>query len=78
MDDSQRTGYRTGVRLPALPRKLVLSTLLASVLLGAGGFVLGRSMGEQGTPASAPLRAAPAAEQADPIVIPERLEIPGG
>lgn len=76
MDDPQRTGYRSRVRLPNVPRALVLSTALASVLVGAGGFVLGQSMGDEGTPSAAPLQAAPTPEQPDPIVIPEPLEVP--
>ncbi|MBJ7469864.1 MAG: hypothetical protein JHD16_01115 [Solirubrobacteraceae bacterium] len=64
------------MRLPSVPRALVISTALLTLALAAGGFVLGRSMGAEGTPAAAPLRAAPALDQRDPIVIPERLEIP--
>jgi hypothetical protein len=76
MDESKRTGYRSGVRLPAVSRTLVVLTVVGSLLLAAGGFVLGRSMGEDGTPAAAPVRAVQVGDQPDPIVIPEPLDVP--
>ncbi len=76
MDAPQRTGYRSSVRFPAVPRVLVLSTLLASVLVGVGGFVLGQSMADDGTPGAAPTKITEPAEQPNPIVIPEPLEVP--
>lgn len=76
MDAPQRTGYRARVRRPAVPRALLLATAGASVLLAAGGYFAGRSLGTERTPVSAPLVEAPAPAAGDPIVIPEPLEIP--
>ena len=77
MDDPQRTGYRAGVRRFALPRRLLFATATVAVALGAAGFVLGRSLGTERTPATAPLTTTPASTAAeDPIVIPEPLDIP--
>lgn len=76
MDDSQRTGYLAGVRLPALPRAVLVATLVGSLLLIGAGFFVGRALGTERTPAAAPLTAAPAPAAGNPIVIPEPLEIP--
>ena len=76
MDEPKRTGYRGGVRLPAVSRTLVALTVVGSLAFAAGGFLFGRSMADEGTPASAPLRAVQVGEQPDPIVIPEPLDIP--
>ena len=78
LDDSQRTGYRAGVRLRSIPRALAAGTAVGCLALGAGGFVLGRSMAPEGNPPTAPVQAAEPEDQADPIVIPERLEVPRG
>lgn len=77
VDDSQRTGYLAAVKLRALPRALVVGTVLATLLLAAGGFLLGRSIGAAQVPGAAPVRVVQPAEQPDPIVIPEKLEVPG-
>lgn len=64
------------MRFASFPRRLLLATLLASVALAGGGFVLGRSMAASADPVSSvPLTALPATTS-DPIIIPERPEIP--
>ena len=76
VDAPQRFGYRARVRFASFPRRLVLATVLACLALAGGGFALGRSMtGVAGPVSAVPVEAAPAAPS-DPIVIPERPEIP--
>ena len=64
------------MRFASFPRRLLIGTVIACILLGAGGFVLGRRMAaDPGPVSSVPVQALPVAPS-DPIVIPERPEIP--
>lgn len=62
--------------LADLPRRFVLLTAVASVVLIAGGAALGWSLADDGPAPEVPLRAQQDDRGLEPITVPETPEIP--
>ena len=76
MDERRRAGYLRAVHLQRPSRNVVLATVLASVVLAAGGFWLGSRSEDPAVPAAVPFTPAKPATGGDPIVVPERVDPP--